>query len=162
MLEVKGLVGGYAGSEVLHGVDLVVNDGEGVIVLGPNGQGRTTLLRAITGLLPATAGQVLLDGTDITRWRADMIAAAGVVHIPQGDLLFPDMTVTENLLMGAFHRPTWVERKERLDRVYELWPWLKGRGRQLTPTLSRRQRRLLAPGRGPMTTPDIMLLDRPS
>src|SRR5229473_686147 len=119
MLEVKGLVAGYAGSEVLHGIDLVVDKGEGVVVLGPNGHGKTTLLRAITGLLPPRAGQVLWNGTDITRWRADVIAAAGVVHIPQGDLLFPEMTVTENLLMGAYHRPTWAERKDRLERVYE-------------------------------------------
>ena len=143
MLEVKGLVAGYAGSEVLHGIDLKVDKGEGVVVLGPNGHGKTTLLRAITGLLPPRAGQVLWNGTDITRWRPDVIAAAGVVHIPQGDLLFPEMTVTENLLMGAFHRPTWAERKGRLGRVYELFPWLEQRGGQLTRTLSGGERRML-------------------
>ncbi len=162
MLEVKGLVAGYAGSEVLHGIDLVVDKGEGVVVLGPNGHGKTTLLRAITGLLPPRAGQVLWNGTDITRWRPDVIAAAGVVHIPQGDLLFPEMTVTENLLMGAFHRPTWAERKARLDRVYELFPWLKERGGQLTRTLSGGERRMLALGRGLMSKADILLIDEPS
>jgi branched-chain amino acid transport system ATP-binding protein len=162
MLEVKGLVAGYAGSEVLHGIDLVVNKGEGVVVLGPNGHGKTTLLRAITGLLPPRAGQVLWNGTDITHWRADAIAAAGVVHIPQGDLLFPEMTVTENLLMGAYHRPTWAERKERLERVYELWPWLKERGGQLTRTLSGGERRMLALGRGLMSKAKILLIDEPS
>ena len=162
MLEVKGLVAGYAGSEVLHGIDLVVDKGEGVVVLGPNGHGKTTLLRAITGLLPPRAGQVLWNGTDITRWRPDVIAAAGVVHIPQGDLLFPEMTVTENLLMGAFHRPTWAERKARLDRVYDLFPWLKERGGQLTRTLSGGERRMLALGRGLMSKADILLIDEPS
>jgi len=162
MLEVKGLVAGYAGSEVLHGIDLVVNKGEGVVVLGPNGHGKTTLLRAITGLLPPRAGQVLWKGTDITRWRPDVIAAAGVVHIPQGDLLFPEMSVTENLLMGAFHRPTWAERKERLERVYELFPWLKERGGQLTRTLSGGERRMLALGRGLMSRAEILLIDEPS
>ena len=162
MLEVKGLVAGYAGSEVLHGIDLVVDKGEGVVVLGPNGHGKTTLLRAITGLLPPRAGQVLWNGTDITRWRPDVIAAAGVVHIPQGDLLFPEMTVTENLLMGAFHRPTWAERRARLDRVYELFPWLKERGGQLTRTLSGGERRMLALGRGLMSRADILLIDEPS
>ena len=162
MLEVKGLVAGYAGSEVLHGIDLVVDMGEGVVVLGPNGHGKTTLLRAITGLLPPRAGQVLWNGTDITRWRPDVIAAAGVVHIPQGDLLFPEMTVTENLLMGAFHRPTWAERRARLDRVYELFPWLKERGGQLTRTLSGGERRMLALGRGLMSRADILLIDEPS
>jgi len=162
MLEVKGLVAGYAGSEVLHGIDLVVGKGEGVVVLGPNGHGKTTLLRAITGLLPPRAGQVLWNGTDITRWRPDVIAAAGVVHIPQGDLLFAEMTVTENLLMGAFHRPTWAERKERLERVYDLFPWLKERGGQLTRTLSGGERRMLALGRGLMSRAEILLIDEPS
>ena len=162
MLEVRGLVAGYGGGEVLHGIDLVVNEHEGVIVLGPNGHGKSTLLRAITGLLRPTAGQVFFNGKEITRWRPDVIAAAGVVHIPQGDLLFPEMTVTENLLMGAFHRPTWAERKSRLDRVYELWPWLKERGSQLTRTLSGGERRMLALGRGLMSKAEILLIDEPS
>lgn len=162
MLEVKGLVAGYAGSEVLHGIDLVVEKGEGVVVLGPNGHGKTTLLRAITGLLPPRSGQVLFEGKDITRLRPDVIAATGVVHIPQGDLLFPEMTVTENLLMGAYNRPAWGERKDRLDRVYELFPWLKQRGTQLTRTLSGGERRMLALGRGLMAKARILLIDEPS
>jgi branched-chain amino acid transport system ATP-binding protein len=162
MLEVKGLIAGYSGSEVLHGIDLVVNEGEGVVVLGPNGHGKTTLLRAITGLLPPKAGQVLLNGKDITRWRADHIAAAGVVHIPQGDLLFSEMTVHENLLMGAYHGPTWGERNVRLGRVYELFPWLKERGGQLARTLSGGERRMLALGRGLMAKGQILLIDEPS
>jgi branched-chain amino acid transport system ATP-binding protein len=162
MLEVKGLVAGYGGGEVLHGIDLSVKDGEGVIVLGPNGHGKTTFLRAITGLLPPRAGQVLLDGKDITRWRADVIAAAGVIHIPQGDLLFADMSVLENLLMGAYHRSTWAERSSRLARVYELFPWLKDRGAQLARTLSGGERRMLALARGLMSRAKILLIDEPS
>ncbi|TMD19302.1 MAG: ABC transporter ATP-binding protein [Chloroflexi bacterium] len=162
MLEVKGLTAGYAGSEVLHGIDLTVKDGEGVIVLGPNGHGKTTLLRAITGLLPPRSGSVLLDEREITRWRPDVIAAAGVVHIPQGDLLFPDMTVLENLVMGAYQRATWSERNQRLGRVYELFPWLKERGRQLARTLSGGERRMLALGRGLMSKAKILLIDEPS
>ncbi len=162
MLEVKGIVAGYAGSEVLHGIDLVVNEGEGVVVLGPNGHGKTTLLRAITGLLPPKAGQVIFNGKDITRWRADVIAAAGVIHIPQGDLLFPEMTVLENLLMGAYHGPTWAQRNVRLGHVYELFPWLKERGGQLARTLSGGERRMLALGRGLMSKAQILLIDEPS
>ena len=162
MLEVEGLTAGYAGSEVLHGIDLTVKDGEGVIVLGPNGHGKTTLLRAITGLLPPRSGSVLLDEREITRWRPDVIAAAGVVHIPQGDLLFPDMTVLENLVMGAYQRATWSERNQRLGRVYELFPWLKERGRQLARTLSGGERRMLALGRGLMSKAKILLIDEPS
>lgn len=162
MLEIKGLVAGYSGSEVLHGIDLVVKDREGVIVVGPNGHGKTTLLRAISGLLPPRAGQVLLNGKDITHWRADVIAGAGVVHIPQGDLLFAEMTVTENLLMGAYHGPSWAHRNARLGRVYELFPWLKERGRQLARTLSGGERRMLALARGLMSTAELLLIDEPS
>jgi branched-chain amino acid transport system ATP-binding protein len=162
MLEVTGLKAGYAGSEVLHGVDLRVGDSEGVVVLGPNGHGKTTLLRAITGLLPARDGQVLFEGRDITRLRADVIAAAGIVHIPQGDLLFPEMTVRENLLMGAYHGPTWAGRKARLERVHELFPWLEQRAGQLARTLSGGERRMLALGRGLMAQAKILLIDEPS
>lgn len=162
MLEVRALHAGYAGSEVLHGIDLRVGEGEGVIVLGPNGHGKTTLLRAITGLLPVRSGQVLFEGRDITHLRADLIAAAGIVHIPQGDLLFPEMTVRENLLMGAYHGPSWSERKPRLGRVYELFPWLERRGGQLARTLSGGERRMLALGRGLMAHAEILLIDEPS
>lgn len=162
MLEVKRLHAGYAGSEVLHGVDLKVEEGQGVVVLGPNGHGKSTLLRAITGLLSATEGQVVFDGKEITHWRPDLIAAAGVIHIPQGDLLFPEMTVRENLLMGAYHGPTWAERNTRLKRVYELFPWLEERSRQLARTLSGGERRMLALGRGLMAKARILLIDEPS
>jgi len=94
--------------------------------------------------------------------RADVIAAAGVIHIPQGDLLFPEMTVLENLLMGAYNGPTWGERNERLGRVYELFPWLKDRARQLARTLSGGERRMLALGRGLMSKAKILLIDEPS
>ena len=162
MLEVSGIHAGYAGSEVLHGIDLVVREGEGVIVLGPNGHGKTTLLRAITGLLPSRSGEVRFKGRDITRERADVIAAAGLVHIPQGDLLFPDMTVLENLLMGAYHRPTWNERRARLGRIYELFPWLKQRGSQPARSLSGGERRMLAIGRGLMARAELLIIDEPS
>jgi branched-chain amino acid transport system ATP-binding protein len=162
VLEVKGLTAGYAGSEVLHGVDLRVGEGEGVVVLGPNGHGKTTLLRAVSGLVPARSGEVLFDGQDITGWAAHVIAAAGVVHIPQGDLLFPEMTVRENLLMGAFNRPTWAERGARLGRVYELFPWLEERAGQLARTLSGGERRMLALGRGLMSRARVLLVDEPS
>jgi branched-chain amino acid transport system ATP-binding protein len=162
VLEIRGLHAGYAGSEVLHGIDLRVGAGEGVVVLGPNGHGKTTLLRAITGLLPARSGEVLFAGQDITRWRPDVIVAAGVIHIPQGDLLFPEMTVRENLLMGAYYGPTWAGRKARLSRVYELFPWLENRAGQLARTLSGGERRMLALGRGLMAQAKILLIDEPS
>jgi len=162
MLEVTDLHAGYAGSEVLHGINLQVGDGEGVVVLGPNGHGKSTLLRVLSGLIRPHSGTVHFDGQDITGWRPDLIAAAGLVHIPQGDLLFPEMTVLENLLMGAYDRRVWKERKQRLEHVLELFPWLIERREQLARSLSGGERRMLAIGRGLMAQAKLLLIDEPS
>jgi branched-chain amino acid transport system ATP-binding protein len=162
MLEVRGLHAGYAGSEVLFGLSLRVDQGEGVVVLGPNGHGKTTLLRAISGLVRPTAGVVELDGEPISNRRPDEIAAAGVIHIPQGDLLFPEMTVYENLVMGAYVKRAWRERQDRLSRVYELFDWLPKRKDQLARSLSGGERRMLALARGLMADARVLLIDEPS
>jgi branched-chain amino acid transport system ATP-binding protein len=162
MLEVRDLHAGYAGSEVLFGLSLRVDQGEGVVVLGPNGHGKTTLLRAISGLVHPTAGVVELDGDVISDKRPDEIAAAGVIHIPQGDLLFPEMTVYENLVMGAYVKRAWRERQERLSRVYELFDWLPERKDQLARSLSGGERRMLALARGLMADARVLLIDEPS
>jgi branched-chain amino acid transport system ATP-binding protein len=162
MLTVDDLHAGYAGSEVLFGVSLRVGDGEGVVVLGPNGHGKTTLLRAISGLVRPTAGTVEFDGEAISGKRPEEIAAAGIIHIPQGDLLFPEMTVRENLLMGAYLRGAWKERHERLGRAVSLFPWLGEREDQLARTLSGGERRMLAIGRGLMGEARVLLVDEPS
>jgi branched-chain amino acid transport system ATP-binding protein len=162
MLRVRDLHAGYAGSTVLHGVSLDVGDGEGVVVLGPNGHGKTTLLRSISGLVAPTAGTVELDGVLISELRPDQIAAAGVVQIPQGDLLFPEMSVEENLLMGSYVKAAWRERQEKLERVYELFSWLPERKNQLARSLSGGERRMLAIGRGLMADARVLLIDEPS
>ena len=162
MLEVHDLQAGYGGSEVLGGVSLRLGPGEGVVVLGPNGHGKTTLLRAVSGLVRPTAGTIELDGELISELRPDQIAAAGVVHIPQGDLLFPEMTVYENLLMGAYVKQAWRERQRRLDRVYELFSWIPERKGQLARSLSGGERRMLAIGRGLMADARVLLIDEPS
>jgi len=162
MLDVAGLHAGYAGSEVLHGLSLQVGAGEGVVVLGPNGHGKSTLLRVLSGLLRPRRGTVRFDGQDITSWRPDLIAAAGLVHIPQGDLLFPEMTVLENLFMGAYAHRAWNERKQRLGYVLELFPWLGERRDQLARSLSGGERRMLAIGRGLMARAKLLLIDEPS
>lgn len=162
MLEVRDLRAGYGGSEVLHGVSLSLGDGECVVVLGPNGHGKTTLLRAVSGLLPLAAGTVELDGELISDRRPDEIAAAGVVHIPQGDMLFPEMTVYENLVMGAYLKRAWRERQRKLDRAYELFPWLSERKGQLARSLSGGERRMLALARGLMADARVLLIDEPS
>ena len=162
MLAIRDLHAGYAGSEVLFGVSLRVDQGEGVVVLGPNGHGKTTLLRAISGLVRPTAGVVELDGELISDKRPDEIAAAGVIHIPQGDLLFPEMTVYENLVMGAYVKRAWRERQQRLSRVYELFDWLPERKDQLARSLSGGERRMLALARGLMADARVLLIDEPS
>ena len=162
MLEVRDLHAGYGGSEVLHGVSLRLGDGECVVVLGPNGHGKTTFLRAVSGLVPLAAGTVELDGELISDRRPDEIAAAGVVHIPQGDMLFPEMTVCENLVMGAYVKRAWRERQRKLGRVYELFPWLSERKDQLSRSLSGGERRMLAIARGLMADARVLLIDEPS
>jgi branched-chain amino acid transport system ATP-binding protein len=162
MLKVSDVHAGYAGSEVLFGVSLEVADGEGVVVLGPNGHGKTTLLRVISGLMRPTAGTVEFDGAVISEWRPDQIAGAGIVHIPQGDMLFPEMTVYENLGMGAYVKSAWRERASKLKQVEELFPWLSERKDQLARTLSGGERRMLALARGLMGRARMLLIDEPS
>jgi branched-chain amino acid transport system ATP-binding protein len=162
MLKVTDLQAGYAGSEVLHSLSMEVRDGESVVVLGPNGHGKTTLLRAISGLIRPTGGLVEFDGQDITHKRASDIVATGVIHIPQGDLPFPELTVMENLLMGAYRADAWRQRKQKLEQVFELFPALKERPKQLARSLSGGERRMLALGRGLMSTAKLLMIDEPS
>ncbi len=162
MLSVEGVSAGYGGSVVLHSVSLQVNEGEAVVLLGPNGHGKTTLLRVISGLVRPLEGSVRFDDVELTDLRPDEIVAAGVVHIPQGDLPFPLMSVTENLLMGAYPSQVWRERQGRLDQVLELFPGLASRRNQLARSLSGGERRMLALGRGLMGKARILLIDEPS
>ncbi len=162
MLKVSDLSAGYGGSEVLHSLSLQVGDGEAVVVLGPNGHGKTTLLRAISGLIRLTAGTVEFDGQIVSGMRASEIVAAGVIHIPQGDLPFPELTVMENLLMGAYRPEAWQERKRKLEEVYELFPVLGERTNQLARSLSGGERRMLALGRGLMSKAKLLMIDEPS
>jgi len=161
MLKVTDLRAGYAGSEVLHGVSLEVGDGESVVVLGPNGHGKTTLLRAISGLIKAT-GTIEFDGQVIVNKNPANIVKAGVVHIPQGDLPFPELSVMDNLLMGAYRSDAWRDRKQRLEQVFELFPTLRERPKQLARSLSGGERRMLALGRGLMGKAKLFMIDEPS
>ena len=162
MLKVTDLQAGYAGSEVLHSLSMQVGDGESVVVLGPNGHGKTTLLRTISGLIRSTAGTVEFDGQVISGKRASDIVASGIIHIPQGDLPFPELTVMENLLLGAYRPEAWRERKQKLEEVFELFPDLKERPKQLARSLSGGERRMLALGRGLMSKAKLLMIDEPS
>jgi branched-chain amino acid transport system ATP-binding protein len=162
MLEVDNVSAGYGRQQVLHAVSLSVADGQMVAVLGPNGHGKTTLLRCISGMVRAVSGSIRLDGLDMLGRRIDEIVERGVVHIPQGDMIFPQMSVIENLLMGAYLENSRATVEQRLDHVYELLPRLRERHRQIATTLSGGERRMLAIGRGLMSGGRMLLVDEPS
>jgi branched-chain amino acid transport system ATP-binding protein len=162
LLELDGVAAGYAGRPVIQGIALAVEAGAVTTIIGPNGHGKTTLLRAISGLVPTTAGTIRFDGAAIQGLAVDRIVGLGVVHVPQGDLLFPDMTVRDNLLMGAYLPQAAARTRESLERVHALLPRLAERQGQIASTLSGGERRMLAIGRGLMAGGRLLLLDEPS
>ncbi len=162
LLAVRELSAGYSGLTVLDALSFEIDAGEFVAVVGPNGHGKSTLLKTISGLVPATRGSIALSGVDITRRRPDRIVAAGIVHVPQGDLLFPDMTVRENLLMGAYLPDAAALAGERLEEVFALLPKLRERQDQIASTLSGGERRMTGIGRGVMSGGKVLMLDEPS
>ena len=160
LLAVRDIDGGYGEYRVLQGVDLHVNPGEVVALLGPNGHGKTTLLRMISGLLAPTRGQILYRGEEIQSRNPSDIVKLGISHIPQGDMVFPQMEVEANLLAGAYLR--WRDRKERMDHVLSSFPQLVDRLGVQARVLSGGERRMLALARGMMNSPEILIVDEPS
>jgi branched-chain amino acid transport system ATP-binding protein len=161
VLELKDVRSGYEGMEVLRGLSLTVAAGEIVTVVGPNGHGKSTLLRTISGLVRLRAGEMLLDGMPLAA-EAHVNAARGIAHVPQGDMLFPAMTVHENLLMGAYLLGDKAELARRLDEVHALLPRLAERRNQIVSSLSGGERRMVGLGRGLMMGARILLIDEPS
>jgi branched-chain amino acid transport system ATP-binding protein len=161
-LVIEGLHAGYNGPDVLHGITLSVPKGQIVTVVGPNGHGKSTLLRAISGLTRVRQGRVMAAGEEIHDLKAHQIAARGIAHVPQGDLLFPEMTVYENLLMGAYCEPDQNTITRRLEAVYALLPRLKQRHGQYASSLSGGERRMVGIGRGLMAGASVMMIDEPS
>ncbi len=159
MLEVAELSAGYLGEDVVHQVSFAADEGEAVAVIGSNGAGKTTLFRAVCGLLRPSHGTVRLDGRPITRRRAHDIARGGLAYVPAERHLFPDMTVAENLDLGAFPRRP---RADRRALVLELFPRLDERRRQRAGTLSGGEQQMLAVGRALMSEPRLLLLDEPT
>ena len=161
MLEVRHLVAGYGPMPVLRGVSLTVNAGEIVAVLGANGVGKTTLNRAISGLIKTTAGAIMFDGRPIAGLSPADIVAAGLIHVPEGRKIFPNINVRENLELGSYRRAR-RNRARNLERAFTIFPRLRERAAQLAGTLSGGEQQMLAIGRGLMAEPRLIILDEPS
>ena len=161
LLSVKGIVSGYRYLKVLQEVDLDVPRGGVTAIIGPNGHGKSTLLKAISGLLPTWSGEVLFDQKPLPMGAPDR-ARAGLVLVPQGDQLFTAMTVEENLMMGAFARQDRAQIPASLKEVYALFPRLRERRNQRTESLSGGERRMVGIGRGMMANGKLMMIDEPS
>lgn len=161
-LIISNLNAGYGPQIIIKDLSLSFGTGDFVGLIGPNGHGKTTLLRTISGLTRVQGGSIRFAGSELTSLRPDEIAATGIVHVPQGDLLFPDMTVSENLAMGAFLPAAAKLADERLDEVYSLLPKLRERSNQRASTLSGGERRMVGIGRGLMAGGQLLMLDEPS
>jgi branched-chain amino acid transport system ATP-binding protein len=162
LLSVKDLVVAYGDLSVLHHINLGLNIGEVVSVLGANGAGKTTLLRTISRLLPPKAGSIHFRGQDISKMSAHELPGLGLAHVPQGRGIFATMTVLDNLLVGSWNPQARSKRAENIGRVYELFPRLKERSRQLAGTLSGGEQQMLALGRALTQEPNLLMLDEPS
>jgi branched-chain amino acid transport system ATP-binding protein len=161
ILAVSGLHAGYGATEILRGVGLAVAPGEIVAVLGSNGAGKSTLNRTISGVLRATSGAIRFEGEAIEREAPKAIVARGLIHVPEGRRIFPNLTVRENLDLGAYRRGR-ARREQNRDRVFSIFPRLAERQVQHAGTLSGGEQQMLAIGRGLMAEPKLLILDEPS
>ena len=162
VLVLEGVTAGYGGLTILRDVSLRLPAGHMVTVVGPNGHGKSTLLKTISGLTQQSSGRIWVGERDLTGMPAHAIAGLGVAHIPQGDLLFPEMTVEENLLMGAYLTTEQAQIEQRFEEVYRLFPKLASRRVQTASTLSGGERRMVGIGRGLMMGTQLLLIDEPS
>ena len=161
LLTIEGLRAGYGAVEVLRGVDLHMAPGELVALLGSNGAGKTTLNSVVSGLVPTWAGRVVFEGQDLTGAHYRRVVQAGLIQVPEGRKVFPNLSVLENLELGAFTRAR-ARRAENLLRVFDTFPRLRERQSQLAGTMSGGEQQMLAIGRGLMAEPKLLILDEPS
>ena len=162
MLEIRNINTYYGQIQALYDVSIEVGEGEIITLIGANGAGKSTTLMSICGVTPARTGQVFYQGTDITRMQPDEIVSMGICQVPEGRLIFPGLTVAENLDMGAFLRKDKEGIRQDKDNVYELFPILAQRRKQPGGTLSGGEQQMLAIGRSLMARPKVLLLDEPS
>jgi branched-chain amino acid transport system ATP-binding protein len=162
ILELRKVDAGYGSFQALFGVDLDVEAGEAVGVVGPNGAGKTTLMRVISGLIRPRAGSIRMQGADVLATPPHRIVSLGIAHVPENRRLFPALTVEDNLRMGAFMPEARARHDQRLAFVFDLFPRLKERRRQLAGTMSGGEQQMCAIGRALMSDPKLLLLDEPS
>ncbi len=162
MLQVTDLKVNYGVIQAIKGVSFEVNEGEVIALIGANGAGKTTILHTVTGLIAPKSGKIEFEGKDITRMPAHKIVTLGMAHVPEGRRVFADLSVYENLLMGAFTRKDKDEISQTLEMVYKRFPRLKERKNQVAGTLSGGEQQMLAMGRALMSHPKILLMDEPS
>jgi branched-chain amino acid transport system ATP-binding protein len=162
MLELENLVAGYGGVAVLRDVSIKLDAGEIVGLLGANNAGKTTLINCLSGMVAPISGRILFEGRDISRLSAQQRVEAGIVQVPEGRLVFPEMSVRENLLLGGINARARTHRPRQMDKVLELFPRLKERLSQHAGTLSGGEQQMLAIGRGLMAEAKLLMLDEPS
>jgi branched-chain amino acid transport system ATP-binding protein len=162
LLSAHEITAGYGMLDILHGVSLTVAPGEIVSIIGPNGAGKSTAFKAIVGLLRPRAGSVVFNGAEITGLRPDLVLRRGLAYVPQGRIVFPQMTVLENLEMGAYTVRDPARVADALERVYALFPILRERPGQKAGTMSGGEQQMVAIARALMTAPRLILLDEPS
>jgi branched-chain amino acid transport system ATP-binding protein len=162
LLELTDVVVRYGRIEALHGISITVNEGEVVALIGANGAGKSTTMRAISGIRPLSGGRIVFNGEDISKLRPDLRVVRGLCQSPEGRQIFPGMTVLENLDMGAYARRDRSAIPADLERVYSLFPRLLERHKQVAGTLSGGEQQMLAIGRALMARPKLLLLDEPS
>lgn len=162
MLKIENLEVSYGAVQALRGISMEVADGEIVSLIGANGAGKTTTLHAVTGLVPIKAGSVEYDGHDLRKIDPSKIVSMGLAHVPEGRQVFTRMTVAENLAMGAYHRKDKKGIEADLEHVYERFPRLKERAKQLAGTLSGGEQQMVAMGRAIMSAPKLVVMDEPS
>jgi branched-chain amino acid transport system ATP-binding protein len=162
LLQVENLQVYYGVIQALKGVSFEVNQGEIVALIGANGAGKTTILHTVTGLVPARSGSIHFNGADLLKTPSHKIVSMGMAHVPEGRRIFQELTVYENLQMGAFTRRDKAEVAETLEMVYHRFPRLEERKKQVAGTLSGGEQQMLAMGRALMSKPSIILMDEPS
>ena len=162
MLEIKDLCVNYGVIKALKGITFEVNEGEVIALIGANGAGKTTTLHTITGLLSAKSGSIILDGKDITKTAAHKIVKMGIAHVPEGRRIFQNLTVLDNIRLGAFTRKDKDSIAQDIEKVYKLFPRLEERKTQIAGTLSGGEQQMLAMGRALMSKPRIVVMDEPS